>query len=99
MWQRGRYRIRRINVPVADLPDALDGMTIAHVTDTHISRFLQMDDLPGIIADTNALGADLILFTGDLIDSGFGDLPALTAALKKMRPGVARRAGDVRGQP
>ncbi len=86
MWQRGRYRIRRIKAPVADLPDALDGMTIAHVTDTHISRFLQMDDLPGIIAATNALNADLILFTGDLIDSGFGDLPALTAALKKMQP-------------
>ncbi|MGD1000818.1 MAG: metallophosphoesterase [Candidatus Brocadiia bacterium] len=86
MWQRDRYRIRRIRVPVPGLPAALDGLSIAHVTDTHISRFLQMDDLPGIIADTNALGADLILFTGDLIDSGFGDLPALTAELKKMRP-------------
>jgi len=88
MWQRGRYRIRRISVPVPNLPEALDGMSIAHVTDTHISRFLQMDDLPGIIARTNALNADLILFTGDLIDSGFGDLPALTAALKEMRPGA-----------
>ena len=88
LWQLGRFRIRRIRVPVPDLPDALDGLTIAHVTDTHISRFLQMDDLPEIIAGTNALGADLIVLTGDLIDSGFGDLPALTAELKKMRPGV-----------
>jgi predicted MPP superfamily phosphohydrolase len=88
LWQRGRFRIRRIRVPVPNLPEALDGMSIAHVTDTHVSRFLQMDDLPEIIARTNALGADLILFTGDLIDSGFGDLPALTAALKQMRPGA-----------
>ena len=88
LWQLGRFRIRRIRVPVPNLPDALDGMSIAHVTDTHISRFLQMDDLPGIIAATNALGADLIVLTGDLIDSGFGDLSALTAALKKMRPGA-----------
>ncbi|MGB9407304.1 MAG: metallophosphoesterase [Terracidiphilus sp.] len=88
LWQLGQFRIRRIRVPVANLPDALDGMTIAHVTDTHISRFLQMDDLSEIISRTNALGADLIVFTGDLIDSGVGDLPALTAALKKMRPGV-----------
>jgi hypothetical protein len=86
LWQLGSYRIRRIKVPVPDLPDALDGMTIAHVTDTHVSRFLQMDDVPGIIASTNALGADLILLTGDLIDSGFGDLPALTALLKRLRP-------------
>jgi len=88
LWQRGRYRIRRIRVPVPDLPDALDGLTIAHVTDTHIGRFLQIEDFPRIVADTNALGADLIVQTGDLIDSGFGDLPALSAELKKLRPAV-----------
>jgi predicted MPP superfamily phosphohydrolase len=86
LWQLGKFRIRRIRVPVRNLPDALDGMSIAHVTDIHVSRFLQMDDLPAIITATNALGADLILLTGDLIDSGFGDLSALTVALKKMRP-------------
>ena len=88
LWQLGKFRIRRIRVPVNNLPDALNGVTIAHITDTHISRFLQIDDVPGIIARTNALDADLIVLTGDLIDSGFGDLPALTALLKTLRPGV-----------
>ena len=37
--QLQEFRVRRFTVPVANLPPALDGLTIAHVTDLHVGRF------------------------------------------------------------
>jgi hypothetical protein len=67
--QEGAFRIRRITLNVPQLPADLDGLTIAHVTDLHIGRFMPVP-LTGPIADaTNALEPDLIVFAGDLMDA------------------------------
>lgn len=83
-----RFRVREITVAIEDLPQALDGMRIAHVTDTHIGKFTNAQGLDEIVAATNELAADLVLFTGDLIDNKLRDLPAGVAMLKKIRPGA-----------
>jgi len=66
--QTGKFRIRRVELIVPQLPGDLDGLTIAHVTDLHFGQFVP-PDLIGPIADAvNALACDLIAFTGDLMD-------------------------------
>lgn len=61
------------------LPKALDGMTIAHLSDTHVGKFTRGEVLDRIAAATIELNTDLVLFTGDLIDTGLSELPdALT---------------------
>jgi hypothetical protein len=49
-------------------------MTIAHVSDTHIGKFLHPERLPDIANAVNRLDADFIVFTGDLIDVALDDL-------------------------
>lgn len=83
--QTKHFRIRELTLELADLPPALDGATIAHVTDTHIGKFTYGSMLEKIANATNQLGADLILFTGDLIDNSIKDLPAALAMLSQMR--------------
>ena len=78
------FRIRRITVPLATLPAALDGMTIALVADSHVGRFTHGDILKHIPTATNALGADLVLFAGDLINDSLGWLDDGIAMLKKI---------------
>lgn len=82
-----RFRIREMTVSIPDLPRALDGMRIAHVTDTHVGKFTRGKVLDDIAAATNRLDADLVLFTGDLIDSSIHDLPAAVRMLKSIKPG------------
>lgn len=82
-----RFRVREMTVFLKDLPQALDGMRIAHVTDTHVGKFTRGKALDEIVAATNRLEADLVLFTGDLIDNTIRDLPVAVKMLQRLRPG------------
>ena len=86
MRQVHRFRINRIELPLAALPAELDGVTIAHVTDLHVGRFTRPHMLPGIADATNALKADLIFLTGDLIDLTLSDLPAAMDFVRRLDP-------------
>lgn len=80
-----RFRLREMTVTLADLPEALDGMRIAHVTDTHVGKFTRGTVLDEIVAAINALDADLVLFTGDLIDNTIRDLPVAVEMMRGFR--------------
>ncbi|MEQ1850136.1 MAG: metallophosphoesterase [Chthoniobacteraceae bacterium] len=87
--QLEEFRIRRIDVPVPDLPPALDGLTIAHVSDMHVGRFTRGRVLERLVERTNGLNADLITLTGDFINHSLRDLPV---ALDVVRSLQARHA-------
>lgn len=79
------FRIRRMEVPVPDLPPALDGVTIAHVTDFHVGRFTRGRVLERIVEETNRLDADVIALTGDFINHALSDLPAALDVVRALR--------------
>ncbi len=85
--QLKRFRVRELTVSIKDLPTALDGMRIAHLSDTHVGKFTRGAVLEEIVAATNRLEADLVLFTGDLIDSTLRDLPVAVKMLQRLRSG------------
>ncbi len=80
-----RFRIRNFVVTLPDLPPALDGLTIAHVTDFHVGQFTRGEVLDRIVAATNDLRADLVLYTGDLINFALSDLDAALAVATRLR--------------
>ncbi|MEO6739722.1 MAG: metallophosphoesterase [Chthoniobacteraceae bacterium] len=79
------FRIRRIVVPVSDLPPALEGLSIAHVTDFHVGRFTRGRVLERIVEETNRLDADVIALTGDFINHSLRDLPAALDVVRALR--------------
>jgi predicted MPP superfamily phosphohydrolase len=82
------FRVRRLVVPIANLPPALEGITIAHVSDVHVGRFTRGRVLERIVEETNRLDADFVAMTGDLINDS---LRAMPAALEMMRGLRARQ--------
>ncbi len=87
--QLNDFRVRRLTVPLRQLPEALDGLTIAQVTDLHAGRLTRGKVMERIVEETNRLDADIVALTGDLINDS---LRAMPAALELVRGLRARHA-------
>ncbi len=70
--ERLNYQVRRIEIPMHNLPSALDGMTIVQISDIHLSGYMSRAQVRRAVDMANDLGADLAVVTGDLI-TGSGD--------------------------
>lgn len=60
--------VRTVEVSVAGLDPALDGLRLLQLTDLHSSRLFDRQFVKAVVAEANHARADLILVTGDLID-------------------------------
>ena len=61
-------QVKRIEVGIPGLSPDLDGYRMVQLTDMHISRLFTAAWARAVVEKTNALDADLIVITGDLID-------------------------------
>ena len=82
--QLSRFRVRRFTLSIPSLPRALDGITLAHVSDIHVGCWTCGRVLREMVNTTNALRADLVLLTGDLIHYELADLFEGIALVKAM---------------
>ena len=81
---RRRASVRRVDIPIASLPAALHGFTIAQISDVHIGPTIRGHHLDAIVDAVNALGADMIAVTGDLVDGSVAQLARHTAPLSRL---------------
>lgn len=65
--ERLRYEVRRIEIPLTNLPSELDGMTIVQISDIHLSSYMTRESVRRAVDMANDVGADLAVVTGDLI--------------------------------
>jgi predicted MPP superfamily phosphohydrolase len=78
-------RVVRVDIPLADLPPALDGFTIAQLSDIHVGATIKRDYVAAIVDRVNSLGADLIAITGDVVDGSVSQLAPHTAPLARLK--------------
>ena len=65
--ERLRYEVRRVEIPITNLPSQLDGMQIVQISDIHLSGYMTRESVRRAVDMANDLGADLAVVTGDLI--------------------------------
>ncbi len=82
---RRRPRVFEVEVPLPDLPPALEGFTIAQISDVHIGPTIKRDFMRGIVEIVNSLGVDLVAITGDLVDGSVEQLGAHVEPLTGLR--------------
>ena len=80
-----QFRVNRLTLAFPTLPPGLDGLKIAHLSDLHVGRLTEGAVLDRMVTETNALGADLIAVTGDLINYSLADLPHAIGLLQRLR--------------
>lgn len=62
-----RVRLARYTIPIRDLPPALDGFRVVHISDTHYGPFISLPYIRAVIEQANALQGDLVILTGDYV--------------------------------
>lgn len=77
--------VRTTEIALARLPAALDGFSIAHVTDLHASALLSGRRVAAIVDAVNAMEPDLIVCTGDMVDGATSRREADVAPLRDLR--------------
>lgn len=73
---RGKYQYQVLSYALTfdDLPEAFDGYTIAHISDIHCGSFDDSEKVAYGISLIQEQNADLILFTGDLVNNRADEL-------------------------
>ncbi len=75
----------RIDVPIANLPEALQGFTVAQISDIHVGPTIKTHYLQRIVDRVNGLNANMVAITGDLVDGSVAELGHHVAPLAQLR--------------
>ena len=88
--------VKDIEIAIKNLPPQFEGYKILQLTDLHISRLFDEPWTRAVVKESNNLGVDLIVVTGDLIDGSVHDRTADIDALRDLRApdGVRREKAD-----
>jgi predicted MPP superfamily phosphohydrolase len=84
---RRRARVVDVDVPISNLPAGLQGFSIVQISDVHVGPTIKRGYVDAIVDAANALDADVIAITGDLVD---GSVPQLAADVQPLAKLTAR---------
>ena len=84
-WGARRPRVVRVTVPIAGLPEDLEGFRIVQLSDLHVGATIKRPFVRAVVDAANELDADVIALTGDVADGRVAALRAEVAPLADLR--------------
>lgn len=94
---RWKLKIKYVEYVNSELPAAFNGFRIVHISDLHLSTFNRHPEkLREIVDSINALQADMVCFTGDLVSHGRPEAHTHASTLRyiKAKYGVVSVLGN-----
>lgn len=79
------YQVKNIKLNLANLPQAFHGYKIIQISDLHVGSFVSSEPLEEAVRIINEQNADIILFTGDLVNNRSNELEMHKPALSKLK--------------
>ena len=83
--ERFRFYVREVEIPVANLPPALDGMRITQLSDIHIGSYMPVAQVRRAVGMANELSSDLVVVTGDFVTGRSDPLEDCITELSRLR--------------
>jgi predicted MPP superfamily phosphohydrolase len=77
--------VRHVKVAIRHLPQAFVGFRVVHLTDIHIHGSVDRARIRALVTQVNALNADLVAITGDVVDGALDNLRSDLAPLGALR--------------
>jgi predicted MPP superfamily phosphohydrolase len=77
--------VREVEIPIANLPPALDGLRITQLSDIHIGAYMPVRQVRRAVGMANELSGDLTVVTGDFVTGRSDPLEDCIAELSNLR--------------
>ncbi|MFP4344942.1 MAG: metallophosphoesterase [Anaerolineales bacterium] len=77
--------LERVRLPLAGWPAALDGFTLAQLTDLHVGGAAALERVERAVSLVNEVRPDLVVLTGDYVTSTTAYAPQMAARLSRLR--------------
>ena len=83
--ERFRFYVREVEIPIANLPPALDGLRITQLSDIHIGSYMPVAQVRRAVGMANELNGDLTVVTGDFLTGRTDPLEDCITELSRLR--------------
>lgn len=79
------YKVKKISLTFDNLPPAFKGLKVVHFSDVHSGSFMNKQAVQHGVDIINQQGADIILFTGDLVNDLATEMKDYTDVFSKLK--------------
>ena len=84
-FERLHFEVERVEVPIANLPSALDGLKIVQLSDIHVGDFMPLHQVRRAVGIANDLAAEIATITGDFVTSRGDPIAECIGELARLR--------------
>ncbi len=79
------YQFKKVSIKFPNLPEAFNGFKIIQLSDIHSGSFTKTEPIEKVIEKINKLNADVVLFTGDLVNNTSDEMDAYMHVFDKLK--------------
>mgnify|MGYP000076627616 CR=1 FL=1 len=79
------FQIHKSEIPLFNLPKALDGLRLVQLSDIHAGSFNSQKPMERVAFLVNSLNPDIIVITGDFVNFEPDELPLIFKSLKSLQ--------------
>ncbi len=84
-WEARNIRVTRIEIPLRLLPPDLDGLSVVQLSDVHYGMLHENGRLSDLVRRVNELQPDIVVFTGDLVDTRVSHMEEMAGPLSELK--------------
>lgn len=85
VFSKRNLNVRKIDLPVTNLPPDLEGYTITQISDTHIGILTGREQMEYIVSTANQLKSNMTVITGDILDNNYDFMPDLVDTISELQ--------------
>lgn len=92
IYEAKHIRVEHVRLETGKLPEGVDSLTIAQISDVHLGLILRKNHIKALAAKLEALAPDILVCTGDYVDGSLKNLLYLTQYIEAFRPRYGKYA-------
>ena len=79
------YEVNKLTLKFSDLPSAFDGFKLVQISDIHSGSYDSVEQVQKGVDMINELDADLVVFTGDLVNSDKDEIDPFISTFRQIK--------------